>query len=245
MLPLNNNHLLPIYVQVKNLLIQKIQNGEFNVGDQLPSERELSTKYDVSRMTARKSVTEIVNEGYAYRKKGKGTYVVCQKLKRDLIKLSSFSTLLKEKGVTNFTNKVIDKRIIEADSKLSEVLEITIGSLVYLIIRVRYGNGKPMALEYSYIPKELFPRLLEYDFSTTSLFETIENKYQNKLKLAKQQMELGYASKYHSKLLEIDESDALFIMESVTFNSNNIAIEFCKSYTRGDTCIFYSELHKK
>ena len=93
------NYTPPMYIQVKELLLKKIKSGEFEHGAKLPSERELSEIYGLSRMTARSALTELVREGWAFRNHGKGTFVVYPKIERDLVKLSGFTKMLREKGV--------------------------------------------------------------------------------------------------------------------------------------------------
>lgn len=114
-------------------------------------------------MTARNALSQLVDSGYAYRLKGKGTFVSFPNIERDFVKLSGFSQMLKSKGIKP-SNKIIKSGIIEANKKIALLLETTIGTKVYEIVRIRYGNNIVLALEYSYLPINLFEGLLKYDF---------------------------------------------------------------------------------
>lgn len=107
----NKKYIPPVYIQIRDILAEKIKSGEFISGDKLPSERELSEIYSISRMTARNALTQLVDSGYAYRLKGKGTFVSYPNIERDFVKLSGFSQMLKSKGIKP-SNKIVKSGII-------------------------------------------------------------------------------------------------------------------------------------
>ncbi|NLY36068.1 MAG: GntR family transcriptional regulator [Tissierellia bacterium] len=224
-----------------NTLLEKIAEGEYPDGAKLPSERELSEEYNISRMTARSAVTQIVNKGYAIRKKGKGTFVVYPRIQRDFTKLSGFSEMLKDKNIEP-SNKVISVNVIEASRQIGKLLDISIGTTVFEIVRVRYGDQVPLALEYSYLREDLFPGLLNYDFEKNSLYHIIENEYGFKLKFSKQWIKLTLLRDDESDLLEVNKSSPAFLLESISFDEKNRAVEATKSLNLGDRSVFYTEL---
>lgn len=87
---INNNYIPPVYIQIRDILIEKIDSGEFKRDNQLPSEREISETYNISRMTARSALTQLVEMGYAYRVKGKGTFARLPKINRILLIFAVF-----------------------------------------------------------------------------------------------------------------------------------------------------------
>lgn len=239
----DNAYLLPMYEQVKEMLLEKIKSGEIPSGSKLPSERELSQQYNISRMTARSALTALVNEGWAFRQQGKGTFVANPKIERDLMKLMGFSQMLKEKGLVP-TNTVINSRVIEADKFIAKKLNLSIGENVYQIVRLRCGNNVPIALEYSYLPVKLFPNLLNYDFHNELLYRLIEEHYNIKMKFAKQYVSIAKADESEAGILEIAPGEPILILESITYDSNDRPVEATRSLTRGDRCVFYTELWK-
>ena len=224
-----------------NTILDKISEGEYPNGGKLPSERELSEKYNISRMTARNAMTQVVNKGYAVRKKGKGTFVVYPNIQRDFTKLSGFSEMLKDKNIEP-SNKVISVNIIDTNRQIAKLLNVLIGIKVYEIVRVRYGNNVPLALEYSYLREELFPGLLSYDFENNSLYSIIENDYKFKPKFSKQWIKITLLRDDESELLEVKKSTPAFLLESILFDENDQAVEATKSLNLGDRSVFYTEL---
>ena len=231
----------PVYIQIKDILIEKINSGEFESGSQLPSEREISETYNISRMTARNALTQLVDLGYAYRTKGKGTFVRLPNLERDFVKLSGFSQMLSSKGIKP-SNKVVKSGIIEADKKIASLLETTIGTKVYEIVRVRYGDNIPLALEYSYLPVSLFENLLQYDFENNSLYKVIEDDYKHKLKFSKQWIRITTLYKNEAKMLNVAEHSPAFLLESIAYDMDERVVEATRSINIGDRTTFYTEL---
>nr|WP_243423714.1 GntR family transcriptional regulator [Fusibacter tunisiensis] len=231
----------PLYIQIKDALIEKINSGELEGGSQLPSERELSEAYNISRMTARNALTQLVDLGYAYRVKGKGTFARLPNFERDFVKLSGFSQMLISRGIKP-SNKVVNFSIVEADKKIASLLELTIGTKIYEIVRVRYGDQIPLALEYSYLPVSLFDNLLEYDFETHSLYEVIETVYKHKLKFSKQWIRITTLYKNEANYLDVVENTPAFLLESVSYDLNERVVEATRSLNIGDRTTFYTEL---
>lgn len=231
----------PVYIQIKDVLIEKINSGEFKSGSQLPSEREISETYNISRMTARNSLTQLVDLGYAYRVKGKGTFVRLPNFERDFVNLSGFSQMLSSKGIKP-SNKVVKSGIIEADKKIATLLETTIGTKVYEIVRVRYGDDIALALEYSYLPVSLFDNLLQYDFESNSLYKVIEDIYKHKLKFSKQWIKITTLYKNEARMLDVMEHTPAFLLESISYDMDERVLEATRSLNIGDRTTFYTEL---
>ncbi|NLK64595.1 MAG: GntR family transcriptional regulator [Tissierellia bacterium] len=237
----NKKYIPPVYIQIRDILAEKIKSGEFISGDKLPSERELSEIYSISRMTARNALTQLVDSGYAYRLKGKGTFVSYPNIERDFVKLSGFSQMLKSKGIKP-SNKIVKSGIIEADKKIASLLETTIGTKVYEIVRIRYGNNIALALEYSYLPVNLLDNLLQYDFEKDSLYKVIEENYNYKLKYSKQWIKITTLNKNESKLLNVKEHTPAFLLESISYDMDETVVESTLSLNIGDRTAFYTEL---
>lgn len=238
---IKKSYIPPIYIQIKDVLIEKINSGELKSGNQLPSEREISETYNISRMTARNALTQLVDLGYAYRVKGKGTFVRFPNFERDFVKLSGFSQMLRSKGIKP-SNKVVKSDIIEADKKIASLLETTIGTKVYEIVRVRYGDNIALALEYSYLPVSIFDNLFEYDFENNSLYKVIEDIYKHKLKFSKQWIKITTLYKDEARMLDVIEHTPAFLLESISYDMDERVVEATRSLNIGDRTTFYTEL---
>lgn len=235
---------LPKYKQIEKLLVKKIKSKEFSSGEKLPSEREISSLYNVSRMTARKALTAIVDEGYAETVIGRGTYVKSNAIRKSLTSLEGFSKMLKERGKT-IQSEVIEFQIKEADSQIASNLNIPIGQEVYKLIRLRKVDNEPVALEECFLNRSLFPDLLEFDFSTTSLFSTMRKVYNVHPVKGNQTIEICLAKKWLSKMMEVKINFPLFLFKGATYSRDNTPVEYLISYIRGDKYIFYNELRSE
>lgn len=241
---MNQNVLPPMYLQVKNFLIEKIENNVYKEQEKLPSERELSEKFQISRMTARNAITELVNEGYAYRDGVRGTFVSKKKVKRNFVTLDGFSRYLKQSGVTDVKTKVVEFSYIEADSWLSSKLNVPIGSGCYKLIRVRIGNDEPMAVEHTFINGAFTEGLLQYDFSKESLYHILDTKYSCMPKRSVNTLEMCYFNNFDANLLEVKNGTPGFITKGKSYDEFDNVIEYVEIYNRGDLFKFTYELRR-
>src|SRR5215472_9864244 len=156
------NSPVPRYHQLKEILREKIRSGEWKPGDIIPSERELSETYGISRMTARQAITDLVNEGLFYREQGKGTFVSQRKITQQLLHLTGFTEDIKARGQRPGT-KVLSAETIPADEGTAEKLRIDPGTSVFRLRRLRIADGSPLAIELSQLHFKGCERLLEED----------------------------------------------------------------------------------
>src|SRR5260370_34090421 len=119
---------LPRYYQLKEIMREKINSGEWKPGALIPSDGELGEQYGISRMTARQAITELVNEGLFYREQGKGTFVSRHKITQQLIRLTGFSEDIKARGQRP-GSKVLSAEMFPADETTAEKLSIDPGTL--------------------------------------------------------------------------------------------------------------------
>src|SRR3989454_11654646 len=130
------NSPLPRYYQLKEILRERARSGEWKPGDLIPSERELSEKYGISRMTARQAITDLVNEGLFYREQGKGTFVSERKITQQLIHLTGFTEDIRARGQRPGT-RVLSAEMRLADEATAEKLRIDAGTLIFRLQRLR------------------------------------------------------------------------------------------------------------
>ncbi len=165
---------LPQYRMIYNRLLKKINKGEYQINIPIPSENELALKYSVSRMTARKSVDMLVNEGYLVRYKGKGTFITGRK---NLIKDEvSLTARLKEKGLRVFNDvKCLTLTDITDETVLAAMAVGASPCPMWVVERVRYVNDIPAIYETVYLPKAILATMDETmaKASLTSLLEGI------------------------------------------------------------------------
>src|SRR5512146_3296461 len=140
---------VPVYIQIRESLRAEITRGDLKRGEQLPSENELAIKYNVSRMTIRESIEDLVNEGLLYRRHGVGTFVAFPHLQRDHTRLTSFFDKAEHEGV-KVQAKLLKLEVIPAKPRVAEALDIPAGSHVIRVKTLRFVNNAPVTVHDAY-----------------------------------------------------------------------------------------------
>jgi GntR family transcriptional regulator len=165
---------VPIYHQLEEYIKQQIENGTLKIEETIPSEREYAERYQISRMTVRQALNNLVTEGYLYRQKGRGTFVSKQKVEQQLQGLTSFTEDMIARGMKP-GNRLISFEIIPASKQIASRLKLSEHAPVYEIKRVRLADDVPMAFETTYVPANLIKGLTE-EIITDSLYRYVEEK---------------------------------------------------------------------
>jgi len=235
---------VPYYQQLKDKIINDIENGHLAPGDKLPSERELADQYQISRMTARHTLTILEREGLVERRVGAGTFVSSKKIEFDFITFNSFTKSMIGKGLTPST-QILSIYKDQARPMVANKLKIPTTEEVIYIKRLRLVNQVPIAIEESCIPYlycEGIEDLIEKD---KSLYQLLEDVYGITLVKAKQYIRVAFSDDYESKCLKIKVQSPCILQEAVAFDDREKEIEFSTSLTRSDIVNYYSELHLK
>jgi len=237
------NSPLPRYYQLKEIMRERVQSDEWKPGDLIPSERELSEKYGISRMTARQAITDLVNEGLFYREQGKGTFVSQRKITQQLIRLTGFTEDIKARGQKPGT-KVLSAQMFPADETTAEKLRIDPGTLIFRLQRLRLADDEPLAIELSQITFKGCERLLEEDLEQNSLYRLLETKYGIPLMEADQELEAGLAGNEEVQLLKISLGRPVLFTRRITYTERNQPIEYAKAVYCGNKYIFHTHLKR-
>jgi len=232
MITLNHENATPLYKQLKDIIKQKIVNGEFQPNQKIPSESELSKLFHVSRITVRNAITELVDEDLLVKKQGKGTFVSIPKIEDNILEDISFSLTCKINQVKP-GSKII-KNIIK-DASERDILELNLHAndkVVYLK-RIRYADDEPIILEYNFFPSK-YAFLLNEDLENQSLYEILNNKYGITRAKSKKTIEITTASEEEASLLSISKGDPLLLHREIVYDKNNNPIHRTKQLILGD-----------
>ncbi len=233
--------MLPKYYILKQRLIEKIDQEEFKANELIPSERELIQMYDVSRITVRKAIDELVNEGYLYKVQGKGTYVKADAYSQDLISITSCTQDIVKLGMTP-SRKVISTNVIPADKKRCHNLELGPNEKVFELERVYYADDEPINHTLTYLPYKICPGIEKYDFSKDSLYKVLEQEYDIKITKAKRSVEAILAKDEIAEYLDVDPGIPILLFGCITYgivNGKEIPVENFKCCYRSDKFKFY------
>jgi GntR family transcriptional regulator len=233
---------IPYYLQLIEVLKEKINNGEWKPGDKIPSEPELCTTYRVSRTVVRQALREIELDGLIVRRKGKGTFIAEPKIMESLVqKLTGFYQDMVDRGHKPIT-KVLMHEVRPASPKTAEYLGLTPGTPVFCIERLRYVEDVPIVLVTTYIPYHLCPRLAEYDLSNESLYTILEREFGLVIARGRRTIEAVPANQREAQLLMVGECDPLLLLNSVSYMEDGTPLEYYHAVHRGDRSRFEVEL---
>ena len=234
--PLDPAGSLPLYQQLQRALRDAIESRALGPDDALPAERQIASELAVSRITVRKAIDGLVEEGLLVRRQGSGNFVA-SRIEKNFAKLTSFSEDMRARGRT--PRSVWLKRS-EGQVTPEEALTLRLspGAPVYRFHRLRFADEAPMCLEFATIAGACLPSL---DAVDVSLYEALE-KAGNRPVRALQRLRALLLSAEHAKLLHARPGDAGLLVERIGFLRDGRAVEFCQSYFRGDTYDFIAEL---
>lgn len=227
------NQKLPLYAQLKEDIIASIARGDLAPGDQLPSQRELCEQYEMSHMTVRRAINELLGEGVIYAIPGKGSYVAEQKQVAEAGPLIGFTEDMARRGMTA-SSRILTAEIVGASTVLGQVLDVELGTPLVHLRRLRLADREPMAIQTSYLPHTLCPGLLQHDLEQGSLFEVLRSVYELRLVESAVAVEAALANEEQADLLGLKLPTALLITEQLTYLDTGQAIEFVRSAYRGD-----------
>lgn len=212
---------VPLYSQVKEDLLRRIQGGELPPGSRIPSEKELTKAYGVSTITIRRAVAELVEESTLERKQGKGTFVLRRSFKRSFKPLAvSFSEVCRNNNMRASARLIQGEIIHEAAADIFRQLELPVGSPLVCVKRLRYVDDQPIVIETCWFPLR-YAYLLELDLDHESMYRTLQAREKDLriiVKTGERIIRLVTADKEEAKLLNVRPGSALLSMESVCYD---------------------------
>lgn len=231
----------PIYLQLREVVRSKIEDGEYAPGTAIPSENTLAATYGINRLTVRSAIDALVSEGVLKRVQGKGVYVVAQ-IERDLEVLGGFTQTMNEKNMET-RKKILLKGQRRAGEKFAKLFGINADDMLYYIKRLDYANEEPIAIQEIFIPYNLVPKMEGIDLSVFSMFEIYKFYGINPVR-AWQTLDLVQLTQSDARLININKEQTVFLFGCTTYDEHDRVIEYSKSYTRGDKCNFTVHFHK-
>ena len=224
-----------MYKQLAGLLRDRILSGEYEEGQQIPSEIELARDYDISRMTARRAVEVLAGEKLIIRNPGKGSFVSRKKTPYSISTYTSFSKSLQKLGLTVGT-KILALEIMDATIELAEDLEVDIGTPLVLVKRLRFLEGQPAAYHASYLPASLFAGLIDMSsqLQKEPMADIMEEVSGLKIKYTRDYLEASSARPSEAILLNVDKGSPVLIVRGIAYAKGDLPIRATKAVFRGD-----------
>jgi GntR family transcriptional regulator len=230
---LPSQQVIPLYSQIKESLLNGILQGEFQSGDQLPSQRELCEHFGASHMTVRRAIEELVTLGYITAIPGKGLFVAASRLAPETNPLISFTEDIERRGM-KASSRILDAYKTTASTILAKTLEVHEGTPIIYLRRLRLGDGIPMAIQTCHLVHSLCSNLLDFDLTNDSLYRILQEEFHIHLHDCTAMIETTLASQEVAHLLEIPIPSSVMVTEQITFTDENRPIEFLHAIYRGD-----------
>ncbi|MCR5089687.1 MAG: GntR family transcriptional regulator [Oscillospiraceae bacterium] len=227
----------PLYIQLREVIRSRIEDGEYPPGTALPSENQLAETYSLNRFSVRSAMDALEHEGLIRRIQGKGAFVCGPRTQRDMETLGGFRHTMQEHG-KDAEVRILIKAVREAGPYYSRVLHIGAGDRLWFIRRVDSSGGEPVALEEIYIPYVLMPKLDEIDLGLFSLYDAMSwsgiclAESEQTLRITKMEPSLA-------RLIDLSPEQAVMEFSYLTKDREGRFAEFSRCYIRGDRTEFF------
>jgi GntR family transcriptional regulator len=203
-----------------------------DVGDSIPSERQLTGDLGVSRLTVRAALDELVRDGYLERRHGSGTYVTEPKIAQPLT-LTSFSNDMRRRGMVP-GNRTLELTTILAGARLAHKLAVSPDARIVRVKRLRLADSRPMAMEVLHVHEALIPGLTRADFEDHSFYDLLAERYGIVIASGTQSIEPTVTNEEESEVLGVPLHSPAFLFERTTVSESGRIVEFVRSIYRGD-----------
>jgi GntR family transcriptional regulator len=228
-----DNNPVPLYHQLKDVILRGIVTGKWKVDDRLPTETELSRQYGVSKITVRQAIRELATLGYVRREQGRGTFVRRPHLEQGPRELTSFTEDMRRHGQTA-SSRVLEHGVVLASTEIAARLRIKLHDPIFRLKRLRLADGEPMGIQTSHLPLALVPGIDAIAFTHNSLYEVLFSHYNLKPAGAKEVHYAVLIDADDAAVLEVAPKSAGMLAERTALLPNGKPLEFVQSVMRGD-----------
>jgi len=225
---------VPLYFQLSELLEKSILSGQLSAGDRLENEISICERLGLSRPTVRRAIEELVDKGLLVRRRGLGTQVVHGQVTRGVELTSLFDDL--ERAGRKPSTKVLELKLLPADSIVAQQLGVLVGQKVVFLHRVRSAGNTPVAVMQNWIHPR-FENLTEKDVSGAGLYEWLRQQGAS-IQIARQKIGARRASAKEASLLEIEKNSPVLTMDRTAFDNSGVALEYGQHCYRTDLYSF-------
>lgn len=236
---------VPLYAQLKNILMEKIQSGEYGENSQIPSEQELCDMFNISRPTVRQAISDLTNSGYLQKEKGKGTFVRINRPMMDFKNYSGFNDSIIDSE--SYENKEIVSTCVirssEVDNRILEAFDASKNNYSEFA-EIRYAvteKNEVIAYNTSYIPVNLFPEIIAHVDARRPGREILKGKYPLVPAKAKSGMEIIFSDTHDAANMRMQPGQPIVKIDNQIISKGSLTVEYIVSKYRSDKCRFLFE----
>ncbi len=229
----------PLYARIQEYIAELILSGKLAPDAKIQSERDFSDDLGVSRMTVRRAITELVNEGLLERKHGSGTYVAKPKITYESSELANHIMAMQRRNIAA-ASQLLEFGEVAASRRLAESLLVEIGNPIYRVAMLRFANRVPVVLERVFIPCARCSRLEEWDLEKNSILDLLTDAYHIQPGRISQTIEAVTAVDTVAQQLRVEEGFPLLMISRVMYERGaETPVVFSQDFLRGD----YARIH--
>lgn len=223
----------PLYVQLDDVLRAKIEQGVWKENQMIPSENELAKMYNISRVTARSVVKNLVSEGLLYRVQGKGTFVASPKIMTRSSAWGGIESQLENLGMKTEVS-LIHFEEAEPTESVAKKLKISSNTPVWHIICLCQADDVPVSIHKTFIPCHLCPTLKAEELSNGKLYEKLRDRFNLTPDIIYETLETTHVTENEAKLLNIKRNEMSIFVEIINKTHKGSIYRFDKIIIRGD-----------
>ena len=227
----------PLYRQIKSLIPQSLEGGEWRPGEVIPSETELAGRFGVSQGTVRKAVDELAAENLLLRRQGKGTYVASHNDPRAFFRFLRLEALKGDIGLS--TSVPLECWRAKAGMEAARVLGLKLADPIVIVRRLLEFSGKPVVVDEIYLPGDVFGSLTLEMLKNWqgSLYSLFESEFGVRMVRAEERLRAVAADRSSAELLGVKEGSPLLSVERVSFSYGGRAVEWRRGlYSTAEHC---------
>ncbi|CDO17920.1 UbiC transcription regulator-associated domain pr otein [Streptococcus gallolyticus] len=230
--------MVPAYIRIHDAIKKEIDGGVWEIGQRLPSERDLADDYEVSRMTLRQAITLLVEEGILERRVGSGTYVASHRVQEKMRGTTSFTEIVHSQGKMPSSQLISYQRKPANETEIQQ-LQLKATDTVVRMERVRFADNVPLVFEVASIPEKLIQSFNQEDI-TEHFFQTLtDNGYE--IGKSQQTIYAKNASERVANYLKVPKNHAVLALTQVSYFTDGRPFEYVHSQYVGDRFEFYLE----
>lgn len=228
-----------LYEQIKSGIKAWIKTNNLKAGDKIPNESELCGIFDVSRITIRRAIKELGEEGVIEVIRGKGTFVRASKKDLHLLNLKGFTEGLSTEE-NNIEKEILHKRIITDDAEVSRAFAHEQTEFVELVRLVKDAEG-PFSIDFAYLPVNIYPGIYDLLDDSVSTFALIREKYKIPFTKVKKEIEYVHPPAELCKHLGINKTSPVILVKKIIYGPDDSPVHYSKYYMVGERVKFYIE----
>lgn len=230
-----------LYIQLMRIFLDMINSENWQLGQQIPTEEDLCKKYNVSKITVRQAINNLVSDGYLIKIQGKGTFVA---IALPVVGLAMKTRLTEEMfgKEVNVEKKVLFRGIKKSFQDAKDFLKTE--DNLYYVLNKKIVNGETVCLEESFVPYHFVPKIESIDFTNNALYAVLQDKCVKKIFKIIQTIDISRADMGLAKRLEMRKGGAILVVHRLFLSSDGSPVAYTRFRGRNDRYKFQTEFER-